>query len=89
MSFSKKFRAKSFTEAREVITADDAVPTYVADAVRELAAHAPHLGPNAEAGEVDGMEIEVAVSGHVDASSFQVNIGIQFVAAAAASKKSR
>lgn len=87
MSFTKKFRAASFGAARDAIVADDQVPNFVADAVRELAAHAPHLGPNTEAGEIDGAEIEVSVSGHVDQANFSVNLSVGIVPAA--TKKTR
>ncbi len=79
MTFSKKFRAASFGAAREAIAADDQVPNFVADAVRELAAHAPHLGKNTEAGEIDDAELEVSVSGHADSSNFSVNISVAIV----------
>lgn len=86
MSFSKKFRAASFTAAREALTADDQVPNFVGDAVRELAAHAPHLGENKDAGEIDNAELEVVVSGHIDAGSFSVAISVNIVPTTAAKK---
>lgn len=89
MSFSKKLRAASFIEARAAILEDATVPNFVADAVRELGGHAPHLGPNAAAGEIDGAELEITVGGHIDEKSFDVSIRVAIVPVAAAAKKPR
>lgn len=90
MSFSKKIRSASLFEAREAILLDTSIPNFVADAVREIGSHAPHLGPNREAGEVDGAELEITVSGHVADKDFDVSVSIRLVAAEkTASKKTR
>lgn len=86
MSFSKQIRAKSFTEARAIILGDETVPNYVSDVVRELAAHAPHLGEGE--GEIDGHVIEINVSGHVDEKSFDVKVAVAYVADGTAARTS-
>jgi hypothetical protein len=80
MSWSEKIRAASFTEAAEALAAKTAVPPFVPRALREFAAHAPHIG-EAE-GELKDTEVEVTTAGHVDATSFSASLSVSMVAAA-------
>ncbi len=80
MSWSEKIRAASFTAAAEALATKAAVPSFVPRALREFAAHAPHIG-EAE-GELKETEIEVQTSGHIDATSFSASLSVSMVAAA-------